>query len=95
MIKIQNTELELIKVDGGGSPVYNYKGNPFTGILVGYSKNGHVFVEEEYQNGFQEGWTRFFYENGKVKREYKSHNNLQVEETYKEWDENGNLIESF
>lgn len=52
-------------------------------------------MEEEYENGFQEGWTRYFFENGQLETEFKSHDNQAVENTCKEWDEDGNLTDSF
>ena len=30
MLRVKDTELELIRFDGGGMPVYNYQGKPFT-----------------------------------------------------------------
>jgi len=87
MLRVKDTELELIRFDGGGMPVYNYQGKPFTGVRTVIDKNGKVCVEEEYENGFQEGWTRYFFENGQLETEFKSHNNQVVENTYKEWDE--------
>lgn len=91
-LKIERKNLILIKLDGGGVPVYSYKDNPFTGIIIDYYKNGKLFKEEEYENGFQEGWIRYYHENGKTDEEYKTHNNIVISGTHKEWDEEGNLI---
>lgn len=53
------------------------------------------FCEEEYKDGYQEGWFRSYHKNGKKYTEYKAHNNVEYNGTYKKWDENGNLIASF
>ena len=76
-------------------PIYYYKKKPFTGIVFQNDKNGILSFEEEYVKGFQEGWYRSYYKNGKKKKEYKSHNNDIVKGTFKKWDEEGNLIDSF
>jgi antitoxin component YwqK of YwqJK toxin-antitoxin module len=94
-LRINRKELELIRLDGGGVPFYHFKGKPFTGIIIDNYDNGNLFKEEEYLEGYQEGWTRYYFENGKIEQEDKSHNNKLIEGTYKEWDEEGNLIDSF
>lgn len=95
MTRIKQEDLELTGVDGGGAPMYNYNGKPFTGILLGYEKDGTLAFEEEFENGYQEGWTRYYHPNGKLEQEYKSHNNVTVDGTFKKWDIDGNLIKSF
>lgn len=94
-LKVKEQELEPTGIDSGGSPIYNYKGQPFTGIRLTHSKSGVIAREEEYQNGYLEGWVRSYHKNGKLKQEYKLHNNETVDDTFKEYDEQGNLTESF
>lgn len=94
-IKESDKDLTISRLDGGGVPIFYYKGKPFTGIVFENEDDGSLSWEEEYENGFQEGWVRYYYKNGKVKQEYKSHNNIELDETFKKWDEDGNLITSF
>lgn len=68
---------------------------PFTGIIFKNRNDGTLAWEEEYKNGFQEGWCRSYYKTGRLAQEYKAHNNEEIDETFKEWDENGNLILSY
>jgi len=94
-IKEDDPNLITVRLDGGGVPIFHYKGNPFTGIVFENEKDGTLGWEEEYENGYQEGWYRGYHRNGNKHVEYKSHNNLTIAGTYKEWDEDGKLIESF
>lgn len=93
-LKIQegNFKLKIERLDGGGMPIYYYEGKPFTGIVFKNREDGSLAWEEEYIDGFQEGWWRSYYKNGKMNEEYKTHNNNVISGTHKEWDENGNLI---
>jgi len=86
----RNDELELWYFDGGGVPVYRYNGLAFTGIVEEYDCS-ILYAEDEYANGFQEGWMRIFHDNSQLQMEVKMHNNLQVFGTYKEYDKNGTL----
>lgn len=82
-------------LDGGGEKyIYFYNGKPFTGIAVEYyyEVGSVVLGEEEYHNGYQDGWIRYYHRNGKLDTEYKNINNRTVPGTYKEYDENGVLI---
>lgn len=92
-IKIKEEKLTLIRLDGGGLPVYNYKGKPFTGFIIEYfpNKMGVIESEIEYTNGYQEGVEREFYENGNMKYEFHTKNNM-LDGVTKRWDEDGNLI---
>jgi antitoxin component YwqK of YwqJK toxin-antitoxin module len=95
-LRINENDLELVGFDGGGSGMYHYQGKPFTGIMLIYNeKENYLYIEREFQNGYEEGQFRSYHKNGKVRQEYRSHNNITVEGSYKRWDENGNLVESF
>ena len=94
-IETENPDLTIDRLDGGGIPVYYYKRKPFTGVVYKNDSNGILSFEEEYNKGFQEGMYTSYHKNGKKKKEYKSHNNDIVKNTFKKWDEDGNLIESF
>jgi antitoxin component YwqK of YwqJK toxin-antitoxin module len=87
-------DLELIRLDGGGTPIYHFNNKPFTGIVFDIEEDGTLSWEEEYIDGFQEGWTRTYHPNGKPEEECKMHNNVIVDGTYKKWDANGNIIYS-
>jgi antitoxin component YwqK of YwqJK toxin-antitoxin module len=94
-MRINLKEAETEKLDGGGVPIIFYKGKPFTGIVYENFDDGTLGREEEYIDSYQEGWTRYYFRDGKIAKEYKSHNNNVIEGTFKEWDEKGNLINSF
>lgn len=87
MLKVKAEELEPTGIDSGGSAMYNYKGQPFTGIRLLYEDEGWLSLEEEYQNGYLEGWVRSYYKNGKLEEEYQLHNNAVVTGTYKSYAE--------
>lgn len=91
-IKIKEERLEFVYLDGRGRAMYNYKGKPFTGLLIEYYDNSSViFSETEYQNGYEDGVEREFYENGKMKYENHRKNNM-LDGICKDWDKDGNLI---
>lgn len=95
-IKEGDPKLNIPRLDGGGVPIYHYEGKPFTGVVFKNHKNGSILAwEEEYENGFQEGWCRYYYPSGKKHLEYKTHNNTEIDGTFKKWDENGNLMLSY
>jgi len=95
-IKEGDSKLTIPRLDGGGEPIYHYEGKPFTGIVFKNHNDGVVLAwEKEYENGFQEGWVRRYFLSGEKRQEYKAHNNEEIDGSYKEWDENGNLILSY
>lgn len=95
ILKIKESELICYGLDGGGIPIYHYYDKPFTGIVLRYYDTGELFCEEEYLEGYQEGWFRSYHKNGEKYTEYKAHHNIEYDDTYKKWDENGNLLTSF
>ena len=97
MLRIEenDNDLRIPRLDGGGVPIIEYRGTLFTGVVFKKRKDGSLVSEEEYDNGFQEGWIRYYHKNGKLAQEYKDHNNVELDGTFKKWDENGNLILSY
>ena len=83
--------LKFINLDGAGLPIYKYKGEFFTGIVEDYV-NEVLNYEAEYQDGYLEGWVRFYHPNGILETEKKLHYNMVVPGTYKRFDEEGNLV---
>lgn len=97
-LRIKEEDLELAGVDGGGSEILHYQGKPFTGILIDYDVNDNarfLCMEVEFENGYREGWVRYYHANGKLEQEYFLHNNLVKPDTYKEYDDEGNLLKGF
>jgi len=91
-IRVEFDDLELIGFDGGGSEMFNYQGQPFTGILVTMT-DGIVLSEEEFQDSYKEGLQRrYFYPSGHLQYEFTLKNN-GLEGVFSTWDENGNLVE--
>lgn len=95
LLRINEDDLELTGFDGGGQPIFHYNGKPFTGILVMYEDDGTLSYEQEHQDGYNEGLFRPYHKNGQIYEEYQAHNNVEVDGTYKRWDENGNLLETY
>lgn len=82
-LRVKQEDLELVGIDSGGSEILYYKGKPFTGIMLIYENAGWLSGEVEFQNGYQEGWEREYYEDGQLESEVKMHNNIAVPDTWK------------
>lgn len=91
ILKVKDEDLELHGVDAGGSPIYYYRDEPFTGYIVEHYPDGQLMSEEEYQNGYVEGVQRRYYENGQLKEEYYLKGN-KLSRYFKRWDEGGTLL---
>lgn len=92
ILKVSEKDLEYTGFDGGGRAMYNYKGKPFSGFIVYYYfKSYTISAEIEYQNGYQDGVEREYYENGKMKYENYTKNN-RLDGVCRDWDKDGNLI---
>ncbi|TSJ38722.1 hypothetical protein FO440_19655 [Mucilaginibacter corticis] len=90
-LRVNYDDLEIIGFDGGGIEMFNYEGQPFTGIVVSM-KDGVVYTEEEYQNGYKEGLQKeYFFTSGVLRFEFTVRNN-NLNGVFKTWDENGNLV---
>jgi len=94
-LRVLENDLELVGIDSGGSEILHYNGLPFTGFLVEYYPSGQLLAEDEFQNGYLEGWHREYHENGQLELEYNLHNNEVVPDTFKEYDKNGNFLGGF
>ncbi|MDV6169996.1 hypothetical protein R1T16_16275 [Flavobacterium sp. DG1-102-2] len=91
MLRVLYDDLENAGFDAGGGEILNYKGLPFTGIIVEYYENGILLSEEEYKNGYKDGVNRGFYNNGQMEEEcYIKYN--RIIEHYKRWTSKGRLI---
>ena len=91
ILRVKDEDLELVGVDGGGSEILHYRGEPFTGIRLIYENDGWLSGEVEYQNGYREGWEREYYKNGQLESEYKMSNNQMVPDTLRSFSEDGTL----
>lgn len=91
-LRIKLSEFDITQLDGGGIPILEYQSVLFTGTVFENENDGTLSWEKEYKDGFQEGWCRSYHKNGKVKEQYKSHNNNVISGTHKEWNESGSLI---
>ncbi|MEE4000006.1 hypothetical protein V1T75_06610 [Tenacibaculum sp. FZY0031] len=91
ILRIREEDLNLFSMDGGGSPILYYQGKPFTGFCLTYEEEGWLSGEEEYVNGYQEGWVRDYYKNGQLESEYKMSNNKLVPNTSRDFNEDGTL----
>ena len=69
-LSIKEEDLEFVGIDGGGIPIYNNKGKPFTGIIEDYFFDTAILAAEtEYIKGYQDGLVRGFYKNGDMEYE--------------------------
>ncbi len=91
-LRIKEEDLELVGVDSRATEILYYNGKPFTGVCLIYEKEGWLSVEKEFENGFQQGWIRDFYQNGQVETELKMDNNVIVEGTFIAFNENGDPL---
>jgi len=94
-MRINEDDLEMAGIDGGGTPVWHYKGKPFTGTLFCNEDDGSLSYEQECQEGFEEGLYQSYYPNGNTREKYQIHNNRVVSNTHQEWDEDGKLLASW
>lgn len=97
-LRVLEKDLELVGIDSGGSEMLHYQGKPFTGIKIDSDTENNIeylCMEIEFQNGYREGWERYYHPKGQLENEYYLHNNEVKTGTYKEYDENGKLTRSF
>ncbi len=94
-LRLKKESLELVGVDSGGNEIVYYQGKPFAGTMYENEDNGSLAYEIEFQNGYREGWIKYYYSNGQLEEEYQLNNNVVVPGTFKGYDEEGNLIKSF
>ena len=90
-INFDDNDLQYAGIDAGGGNMYNYKNQPFTGIIEEFYANGNLTGEIECKNGYSDGLQTTYYENGQMQEEYYLKYN-RFYGSYKRWDENGNLI---
>ena len=88
-LRIKEEDLEFVNIDGGGIPIYNYQGKPFTGILLEYYDD-ILYREIEYIHGYQDGIEISYNESGQIEYKYYLKNN-KLHGVCKNWDEQGNL----
>ncbi len=91
IVNYNDPDLILTGVDIGGTDMFSYQGQPFTGIIQEFDNNNNLMYELSYVNGFKEGVQKYYFPNGQLEHEYKEKNNLTVD-YLKVWDNQGNLI---
>lgn len=84
-------DLETIGFDGSGGEMFGYRNEPLTGTIVEYYPNNNLAAEICYVNGYRQGMTKTFYENGQIEEEYVM-KHARFNGPYKHWDEEGTLI---
>lgn len=90
-INFNNDSIEIKHPDAGGGAYYYYQGQPFTGVFEEFYSNGNLIGEITVVNGHVDGRQTQYYEKGQIKEEcFETLNTLY--DTYKYWDEQGNLI---
>lgn len=88
MIRASFEELYLRGFDVGGKEIFDYEGQPFTGIWE-TRNDGILYSEIEYKDGYQEGFkTTYHFPGGNIKSQiFMKHNNFDG--IFKTWDANG------
>lgn len=89
VLKVKYEELEHQGFDTGGVEILYFNGNPFTGFSLIIEERGWISLEEEYQNGYQEGIVREYDESGQLEVEYKMQNNVLVPDTTIHFNDDG------
>lgn len=92
--RVTEDELTMIGFDGV-YPIWAYNGERFSGILMCFEDDGTLSCEIGCTDGYEDGWHRAYHPNGRKSDEYRQLHSHVVSGTYKEWDEDGNLIASW
>jgi antitoxin component YwqK of YwqJK toxin-antitoxin module len=88
---LTDDDLEYAGIDAGGGSMFNYRGQPFTGIIEEFDQNDTLVGEMEFRNGYKDGVQRLYCQNSQMEQEYFE-KYKRFYDTYKYWDANGNLI---
>lgn len=83
--------LKAIGVDAGGSDIWAYAGQRFTGVIEDRRGDGTLRSEFELMDGHPHGANREYYPNGQMKVEYFMSYNRPYG-FYREWNDQGVLI---
>lgn len=81
--------VDLDRIEFADDYRYLLNGVPYTGIGV-EAVDGRAVCEMEFQNGIQQGTTREFHENGRLRREAQYRNNA-LHGVVREWSDEGLL----
>lgn len=65
MNRVNKDDIE-IEYTAGGSPVYTWQGEPFTGVGYELGNNGALLSETSYVDGAEDGVERSWYINGQL-----------------------------
>jgi hypothetical protein len=65
----KDPDLTCDTCDCGGMPMFDYKGEPFTGYVEYYDEDGKLAIEKEYKNSYLEGYVREYRFNGELSTE--------------------------
>ena len=76
--------------DSLNSPIYSYKGSPYSGLVSNYYENGKLGSKLNLINGKFNGLEVGYYENGNIKGKINYMNNV-IHGEYEEYFENGQL----
>ena len=94
IVEETDPSLEYAGHDEGGGAIYRYNGLPFTGVIISRHPSGIIFLEISHVNGYECGRMREYDIYGNLRYEFFSKLNLRYG-IMTEWDENGNVVESF
>lgn len=89
-INFDDADLQYAGIDAGGGSMYDYQGQPFTGIIEEFYANGNLCGEIECKNGYTDGVQRAYYDNGQMEEEYYIKRNRNYK-SFKCWSRTGKL----
>jgi antitoxin component YwqK of YwqJK toxin-antitoxin module len=84
--------INIIDVEFNDDYSYSYRGKAFSGVACEYDDNSKLIAELTFENGIQEGVSRWFFSSGQKRSEKCYHFNTLHGEG-REWFEDGNLRE--
>jgi antitoxin component YwqK of YwqJK toxin-antitoxin module len=91
IVRVEESDpaLEFLGFDAGGGEVYNYNGQPFTGVLI--ERNGLARTEVSFVAGYECGFVCEYSPTGMLVVEYYKKYNRHYG-PYTEWDDDGSII---
>jgi antitoxin component YwqK of YwqJK toxin-antitoxin module len=88
-MKVNYDDLD-IEIQGNGSEIYLFRGEPYTGLAVEKDEQGNLISETEFKVGLENGPTRIWSSKGQLLDQTHYRFNRKHGES-KEWYENGQL----
>ena len=89
MQRVNSDEIE-IEYTEGGSPLYTWEGEPFTGVAFDVDDSGNLISEITYQEGIENGSEKNWYPDGQLESVRNNKWN-RIHGDFKEWYPDGQV----